>query len=729
MRQGGVVSREMARNMPLALVAIAYFVVATFALSFGKTLCASGDMGFHLQTVELLRDHLFVPASAESFQREMFAYPRWSYRLAAPALWVGLSSPNALGLAATAAAGAVWLITLGAARRLSQQLFLAAFLCGAAMIVFLGATFGAEVVGNYFYPQLIGEPFAVGLILGGAYLIGRSRRWFAVFALAAVWVCGQFHLIAALRVAGGLGVVLLLEWARTPAGGRLRGSAWLSILPAMGVVLLLNPAFSVMRRLSIVNGDIGFARPLALWQLEAASVVLLALSGAILARLLRQPGQPNGRAPVLTFFAALGVASASAALAQAMAFTWLGESSPYAVKKHAFGVFTALAFVVPIAAGLAIPSSTRAAWRYGRIVMEVVFAAGLAGVAAVLVRRVLLLDNSGAMSALEQIRVGLVCVSVFGLALMAADSLRRTVSNRPRSTTTILAGVLAAHLAVMELLFFRASPIDAAYLSKLLADTAAIRSAAPDVAKGYLFASSRSSQTVSFLVNMAALRIDRQTDPNYRSMLLATYVLNPELAPNLITEVGDLTYDIPGCRRGSPQGSVVVVEGACTPAAVYDFGAGDPGTQLLTRGWSVNEQDWTWSDGPRAVIDLPLPASMRGVRDPRVIIHTTGFLSPQNPHRTVHAVVEGGRPQTHVFDADVSGEFIFLLEIPPEAVRRGTARIVFTIDDPQAADASGSRRLGVAVWRLVVYPKRTAAFPPPSQAGGNAGGGTNPPPG
>ncbi|HYD43682.1 MAG TPA: hypothetical protein VEA79_00295, partial [Phenylobacterium sp.] len=401
------------RGLSLLGLAAVYCVLAGLVLSFGKTLGNSVDMGFHLQTTELLRDHLFMPRSAESFQREMFAYPRWSYRLATPAVWAGLSTPNALGLAAAASIAAAWLMLLTMARRISEAVFLMAFLCSSAVILFLGAAIGAEVVINYFYPQLVGEPAAIGLVLLGAYLIERSRVAFAAFALAAVWIAGQFHLIPALHTAGGLGVVLVVDWLRTPAAGRLRAAAWLLTLPAMGAVLVLHPAFAALRRLSIVDGGIRFGAPLDVGQVGLAAAALLALSGAIVLHLLRRP-EPTAARPAIVFFAAIGGATAAAALAQAGAFIWLGEGSPYAVKKHAFAVFTALAFVVPVGAWLAarVPS-------HGRRLFSVLAALGVLAVGYAVLRQATALGPFIYLSPFDQVRVILAGATVAGLLLAA----------------------------------------------------------------------------------------------------------------------------------------------------------------------------------------------------------------------------------------------------------------------------------------------------------------------
>ncbi|MCC7268445.1 MAG: hypothetical protein IT546_14065 [Caulobacteraceae bacterium] len=710
LEQGAPVRRNL---VVLALLGV-YCVAAGLALSFGKTLGNSVDMGFHLQTTELLRDHLFVPGSAESFQREMFAYPRWSYRLASPALWVGLSSPNALGLAATFSAATAWLMLLVMARRVSEAVLLMALLCSTTIILFLGAAIGAEIVINYYYPQLVGEPVAIGLVLIGVYLIGRSRLAFTAFAVAAIWVTGQFHLIPALHAAGGLGVVLVVDWLRTPAALRMRAAAWLLALPAMVAALVLNPAFAAQRRLAIVDGGIRFVSPLDIWHVVLAAAALLALSGAIILHRLRRPEPAAGAGPALIFFAAIGSATAAAALAQAAALGWLGEGSPYAVKKHAFAVFTALAFVFPLSAWLASRSWAIAfPPRLGQL-LRLLASAGVLAIAYVIRRRAMALGPFTHLTPYDQLRVLIAGATALGL-LLAAVLIAWNRRVAPISGAVRLAGpILVAHMAVLQLLFLRPGQIDTPRLSSILEDTAALKARAPG-AGGYLFASSEPQPVMNFLVNMAALQMDRAANRNFATMLSVGDVPFPELAPNMITEVGDATYDVAHCRRGPPQGSVVPVDGACIPQAVYDFGVADAGAALLGDGWSVQEQDWTWSDGPRAEINLPLPPSMKAAENPRLIIQTTGYTSPQSTNRVVHLTIEGGTPQTYTFNHGTSGARAFRLEIPAEALRRGMARIVFTIDDPQVPDPKAPRHLGVAVWRMVLYPDAARAADRPER--------------
>jgi len=112
------------------------------------------------------------------------------------------------------------------------------------------------------------------------------------------------------------------------------------------------------------------------------------------------------------------------------------------------------------------------------------------------------------------------------------------------------------------------------------------------------------------------------------------------------------------------------------------------------------------------VINVPLPPALTAAEKPRLILRATGYTTPESPNRVVHIAMEGGASQTYSFNFHTSVEHAFRLEIPPQAVRQGMARIVFTIDNPEVADPKAPRRLGIAVWRMVLYPNEAQAAAP-----------------
>jgi hypothetical protein len=317
-----------------------------------RMLSFSVDMSHHLQLVDVFRDHWRVPVEYQGYLLETYFYPKLSHRFAAVLDRTGVGELAALTIAGMTAAAAGWLMLFDQARRVSLWVLGGALALAALAARQLRAVLGQEIVGSFFYPQLVSEAVFVAAAVAGAAALRRSRSLFLLFTLLAVWACGGFHLVGALKLAGALMVLAAFEMAADMRIARRLDWRLALSLVAAPAALLANPAFWTMRKLAAHNGGINFAAPITATHMGLAAGVLLALSAWVLmAALVRHgPGwreaPPAWRAAVV--IAAMGAAAAGAALAQLAAFELLGEGSPYAVLKHTFGVVTLLALVAPL---------------------------------------------------------------------------------------------------------------------------------------------------------------------------------------------------------------------------------------------------------------------------------------------------------------------------------------------------------------------------------------------
>lgn len=212
-----------------------------------------------------------------------------------------------------------------------------------------GAILGNEIIGNFFYSQLIGAAFFFALLFVCGRIGRRSELTVALVGLVGAAFLMWMHLLPGLYLIGAVGLFLLLNAAEDVRDGKpsrkpLAGVVTYGI--AGIAVIVLHPSLAAMRELSANDGALEF--PINPWLLYVVALILVAVSGWSIIWSRRHER---------TAFDVVLVAAAIAALAlmtvQLLNLLVLGEGSPYAVKKHLFLVMTlALACSARALAGL-----------------------------------------------------------------------------------------------------------------------------------------------------------------------------------------------------------------------------------------------------------------------------------------------------------------------------------------------------------------------------------------
>lgn len=331
---------------------IGWCLLLALGLSWNRVLSSSVDSSYHLQVMEVVRHSFLIPQAGHEFMAEMFIYPKLSHRLAALAATLGAPELNALTLVGVLSAAIVWLCLFDQARRVSLGFLAASAALAVANVFITRATFGGELVDNFFYPQIVGEAVCMLALVGGARLLGRSRPLFVVFATAAVLLCGCFHLVPTLKLAGAFMALLGVAWLRDLIHHRRFDGVGLAGLFAILGGVVGSPFFWRMRWMAANNGSLNLAVDLPLGGLAIAAVALLVLSAWVLVAELLRSSDPSeadaGPRAAGALLAALGAAAAAAMLAQYAMWVLRHDGSVYAVLKHSFGVFSLLAFVFPL---------------------------------------------------------------------------------------------------------------------------------------------------------------------------------------------------------------------------------------------------------------------------------------------------------------------------------------------------------------------------------------------
>lgn len=615
-------------------------------LSWNRILSQSVDSSYHLQVMEVVRHAFIVPPQGHEFMAEMAIYPKLSHRLAALAASLGWPELNALLMVGVTSAAITWLALLDQARRVSLSfLAMAAFLVVVDILV-VRAAFGGELIDNFFYPQIVGEAVAALSLVGGGVLLLRSRPLFVVYATAVVLLAGCFHLVPTLKLAGALMAMLGLAWLRDLI--HARRFDWVGLVGLFAILggLVGSPFFWRMRWMAANNGSLNLAVDLPLQGLAAAAVLLLLLSAWILlVELMRAPGaveadqKPTAAAVLL---AAFGAAAAAAMLAQYAMWELRHDGSPYAVMKHSFGVFSLLAFVIPL----------------------------------------------------------------WGLTVLG---LRSSAASEPAWARAIgPAPAFAAQLVIMLCLFLRPSVFDVAKVNTVLRDVREIRLTRGLEGERVMFSASDMPPITTYMATIAMLRSPH--GGNVLSLMHDGRPDRPGDVPYIVTLAGD-AYDKPGCRSGAPLGLVVVVVGACIEPPSLLFKAGGKGVPYLREGWGLPELGGVWSNGKRAVVDLPISPAQRTLTSASIQVAAFAFLPENGSTRTVTVSAPGAVPETFTFNRQDAIRHDYLLALPPEALKGEFVRVTFDIKDPKTPRELGlgadDRLLGAGLEAMRIIPTPT----------------------
>lgn len=606
-------------------IALWCFVLAG-VLAADRMLSRSVDSSYHLQVMEMVRHHFIIPADSESWMAEMAYYPKLSHRFAGLFATLGWRHLNALLMAGVLSAAVVWACLFEQARRVSWTFLGLSLALTVVNIFVVRGAFGGEIIDNFFFPQIVGEGVGLLALVGAVAILPRSRRAYVVFATAAVALCGCFHLVPTLQLAGALMAMLGVVWLRDILRERRFDPVGLAGLLTIPAAIVLNPFFAKMRYIAHNNGSVNLGQDVSLEALAAFSVLLVALSAwVLLVELLRPVDDPDAAESdgAALMFAGLGAASGAAMLAQYVVFKVLHDGSHYAVLKHAFGVFGMLAFVVPL---------------WGLTVL------GLRGRA-----------EEAAVADERRWAIGV------GLAF-------------------------AAQTVVMLCLFLRPSQFDVPRFNAVMEDVRQVRLTRGLHGEQALFSAAGLPPQASYMATIAMLQSPH--GGNVLSLLDDGRPDRAGDVPYLLTLAGD-AYDKPGCRSGQPVGLVVVITGPCLEPPSLSFKAGGSGAPYLREGWSGPESGGVWSNGRHSVVELPIADWQRNLKAPRLEVATFAFIPPESPKRTVIVSVPGGPSERFDYDLKTVVRHDFVLPLTPEMLKGPVLRVFVDSPDAQTPKSLG----------------------------------------
>jgi hypothetical protein len=341
---------------PLPWLAGAAALLLLFTTLCGSMWSDSVDLAHHYSLVARLAEHWRLQAAYDHSLGEMNVYPRLSHALAAAL--ARLNGSPLLGLQWTAVASWItaWAVLVAMLRQLPARAAAlgAAVLAALLLLNYFGPRLelhGSELVVNFFFSQIVGQAFALALLLLALHMerVGVAPLWRYALLLAGIRLCCGIHLMPATELLAVLALQAALDLAAWPR--RRQGLA--ASLPALAIVLApiagalllyTHPGFAVMKSISANSGGIHTVFLTTLPGFGAYAALLLLLSAALLQcwrRLAAAAPAQAGQALGLKYLALYGLACAGSCLLQLALLHW-DMGSEYAVKKYLFALHSAM---------------------------------------------------------------------------------------------------------------------------------------------------------------------------------------------------------------------------------------------------------------------------------------------------------------------------------------------------------------------------------------------------
>jgi hypothetical protein len=330
------------------------------------------------QSVDLAHHYALTYRIAEQFHLmdwndptlgEMNYYPRLSHIFAAILGWPLNSSLLGIQVVTLLSFSAIWGGFLYILNTLPKPLGLLSTISLAGLLFLNKLTFkfevhGSEIVSNFFYSQLVAQGIIV-LAIAAAIVIEIKRGRWAAYALliGVIAIDTGVHLLPTLELLGMLLALVLVNMYQDIAQKERRLAIIMSLavpVIALGGVIL-NPAFSAMRKIAENDGGLEFRFISYPFGLGTLCVIALLISAA----LLRVHVRSNSRFahPTIKYLALYGAAVSGLCLLQ-MTLVQFGFGSNYAVKKYGFGIISYLFIIIAILAGQLTLRALPKKWTY-----------------------------------------------------------------------------------------------------------------------------------------------------------------------------------------------------------------------------------------------------------------------------------------------------------------------------------------------------------------------------
>ena len=323
----------------------------------------SADLAHHYSLAFRISEQWMLSPQTDPTLGEMNIYPRGSHIIAALIGAFVNSTFLGMQLATLISLSVLWLCAILILDSLPGYARTVALTAALALIVLNHFVFrfdlhGHEVVGNFFYSQLVGHAF---FFLGMVFSIRIEKTNGALWASAALVPTMLFmafiHLIPALEsfglIAGLVFVFLFTEYRNGRVSLRKIILSTAILLIAI-VGMMFHPSLSAMRGIAENNGILALRNITYPLGLLAFCFFVLITSTILFVQWIKRGGDNEFLAA--KYLAIYGLATAGLCALQYV-LTFFGQGSDYAVKKYAFGLTTVLLLQLSVMLSMAVSGS------------------------------------------------------------------------------------------------------------------------------------------------------------------------------------------------------------------------------------------------------------------------------------------------------------------------------------------------------------------------------------
>ncbi|EGH03570.1 hypothetical protein PSYAE_16766 [Pseudomonas amygdali pv. aesculi str. 0893_23] len=332
------------------------FLCYTLLLVTGWLLVSNIDV-LRSQSVDLAHHYALAYRIAENFNLvnsndptlgEMNYYPRLSHIVAAIVGWPMHSTFLGLHIVSLLSLAAIWGAFIYMFNTLPRRVATASTLTLVLLLVVNRYAFhfdvhGGEIVGNYFYSQLVGQAVAILSMAVAVFLeVRRGRSAAYIFLIGVIAINTGVHLLPTLELLGLLGGLVLFNAYSDFLDKKLSVPAVIAslLIPVVALVgVVLNPAFSSMRKISENDGTLSFLN--ITYPTGIATLCVLGVILSLVLLTLHIKNKPMLGYPAVKYLALYGGAVSCLCLLQ-MVLVKYGMGSDYAVKKYVYGIVTHL---------------------------------------------------------------------------------------------------------------------------------------------------------------------------------------------------------------------------------------------------------------------------------------------------------------------------------------------------------------------------------------------------
>lgn len=616
----------------------------------------SVDLAHHYALVARISEYWTMPAGADPSLGEMNYYPRSSHIMAAVAgkffgsPLIGIQLITLTSIILLWASLSHMVLSLPKKMEMITVVTLAILLSLNRIWVHVDIH-GHEVVGNFFYSQLVAQAI-IAFSLAVAMSMDRNAisapvRYSAL--LVFIYFTAGIHLLPALQLLCFFLALIGLEFLtqldrekKRNIPSMLLGCAFM----LLGIMLLArHPSFAAMKEISKNNGSLPLKYIGTIKAISAYSLFIAALSGCIVFQWFKLNQIRQTRQWILLKYVGLyGLAVSGLCLLQVFALK-MGQGSEYAVKKHAFALNTVLLLELAL-----LPLLIYLKKRQYKLP---IYPAKVPG--------------------------------TFFLLLIPALTAFSFLVITPREKVYDTSDLVKLEKDLQE------------HRETLL-------SYAPDKIV-YVLPSDKIPSTVAYMMTIGVFKSSHNPFNNLMSILKNEPMADWSLAGSVLAPATWNQSQFASCRRVFPALSTAVFDGKCIgdkmglARSVTKFSTGSEVSPCILTGFSSAEPAGRWTDHTEASIECPTP-EIDGRAATSVTISSTAFLD-RVPFQRAFFSLNGSAPREFRYDAGQPQKSVELaLTQNPGKTSRITISLPDAISPKQAGASEDGRRLGISVSQI-----------------------------